>query len=69
MTDYITSKWTPVPGRTYAFNTPKYSDWKMQLFPGTWWRPLSGGEPNRFHRWMMKRFFGFEWIYDPQGYL
>jgi hypothetical protein len=53
----------------FNIHTPKYSDWKIQMFPGTHCRPLLGGEPNRFHRWMHKLFFGFEWIYDPQKYL
>jgi len=40
---------------------PKYSDWKVEMFPGTTVSSLEGHIPNWFQRKMQELVFGFKW--------
>ena len=37
------------------------TEWECELSPMTIFTPLDGCEPNWFHRWMHRVFFGFRW--------
>lgn len=44
------------------FQTPKYSDWQIETWPGTVFSILEDKKiPNRFQRWMQELVFGFKW--------
>jgi len=58
-----------VPGLA-MINQPEYSDWQCYLFGnrpdrcGMIIRPVKGGVPNRFVRWMMWICFDCLWVKD-----
>jgi hypothetical protein len=50
--------------RAYTLEMPKYSDWHVEMFPGTHVKVLDKKLPNRFQRWMQELVFGFKWRKD-----
>jgi hypothetical protein len=47
-------------GVTYTISTTKYA-WKCQLIEGVYWNAEEGKQPNAFHRFMQRLFFGIKW--------
>lgn len=51
-----------IPGIDFIIKSPKFSEWKVEMFPGTVLSPLDNGNiPNWFQRKMQQLVFGFRW--------
>jgi hypothetical protein len=76
-----TEKIYPVGGTTgpvfrssdplYIIKPTEMSEWKCYMFgaadgTGITYRPIKGGEPNRFVRWMMKICFACTWVKEKK---
>ena len=59
------------PYQYHLIKPPEMSEWKCYLFgsvdsSGITYRPIKGGEPNCFVRWMMKICFACTWVKEKK---
>jgi hypothetical protein len=45
----------------YTIITPPKASWKCELHKGIFWNCEEGKQPNAFHRFMQRLFFGVKW--------